>query len=279
MLLEEWSERLRERVFDRFEELTDGSGAAPPLPEGFRRAILDALEQQDMDTALLSCAAEMHCGGEGERGLVPAVSVVMLEAALASHMPVLGLGGGNSVFLDHGEATALLVGDALIPLAFQNISSSGSVERHAVLVMADAVHAVSARGALERLGLEVERDDRKIGERITEGSGDIPLVPRESLGRFAAVAGARMAGAPESMVEEMAKFGLELGRASGLPALSGRMCRLFGISRSDLGAEALALLHSAAARLGDTPEDALARRLLSKIESSLSEPDLLSGAG
>lgn len=279
MLLERWREHLRKTLTERFEELTGPGGGAPPLPEEFRAAILDALGQQDCDTALLACASAMHCGADGEAGLVPAVSAMMLEAALASHLPVIGLAGGNSVLLDHGEATALLVGDALIPLALENIACSHEAHRHSALMIADAVHALSVRGALERLSLEAEEADEKAQPRASQGSGEIPVTVRECLGRFAAVAGARMAAAPPTDIEEMAKFGLELGRASALPGLNERMCRLFALRPEEVEAEALALVRSAETRISDDSADALARLLLSGVEDSLGELDLLSGAG
>ncbi|MBN1434950.1 hypothetical protein JW921_09330 [Candidatus Fermentibacterales bacterium] len=278
MLLQRWRERLAGSVAERFQELT--SSCPDPMPQDLRSAILDALEQQDCDRGLLSCAAAAHCGADPEVGLLPGVSVIMLEAALASHLPVVGLGGGNSLLLDYGEATALLVGDALIPLALENLCGTGSRgDRHAPVLVADAIRALGARGALDRMSLEVEEKDPDVLERLRLSGGEMPVTLRECFGRFSAAAGARMAPAHDQTgLDEMSMFGFEVGRASGLAGLSERMCRLFGLSHEDLEGEAVALVSKAASRISDSPCDSLARLLVESALEPGSQSDLLENA-
>ena len=276
MLVARWTETLRETSMRRLEALTNRPDDRDPLPEKLGDALIRALEQQDCDSALLSCAAASHCGADPSAGLIPAVSALMLEAALASHLPVLGLVGGNRLLLDFDEATALLAGDALIPLALENLCGSGGLERHSALIVSDAVRAMGTIGALARLSLEVEEDDAAALKRIREADGEMPLTVRECVARFASVAGARCAAASPDDLEDMAKLGLEIGRAAGMASLTGRICGLFGIRHGDLAAEARALLDSASSRLSPDPPDALARLLVARAADLMREPDLLS---
>jgi hypothetical protein len=205
-LLTEWRQRLISEADSVIRQSTAG------CPERFRDAMLAAIEiTRPLEISLLACGAARWSGGAFEAGLPAAVAAHLLRAALVSHATLPGFessfASGAVPLCDRfDDSTAILAGDALIPLAVSHLVSNGG--RHGTALVDDAMEAIGAQGVLAGISLEQEG-------RISTLTGDIEA--RElwagSLARFAAVSGARLAGASERQMDQISLLGLESGRA------------------------------------------------------------------
>jgi hypothetical protein len=247
-----WRGRLLEEATAVIERETSGR------PARFREALLAAAEHtRPPELDLLACGAAAWSGGDPGTGMPAAVASHLLRAAVSVHTALPGFrtsfpSCSVPVHERFDEGTALLVGDALVPLAVTVLVSRGG--RHGAAMVDDAMEALGAGGILAGISLELEG-------RSTTLTDDVP--PRElwagSLGRFSALSGARLAGATERQMDQVSLLGLECGRAW---SLMGGTPGLEGGSLHELNLEAATLLDDARTLAGSGENGGMLREIV-----------------
>jgi len=215
------------------------------------------------EQSLVACAAAACCGSGPERGIPAAVAAHLLQAALLSHVTLPGFGLGiqaEPLWAGAGEASAILAGDALIPLAMRHLARTGGF--HGPGLVREAA-AILGRQTLAGLSLELDLPGRAAPDRADEAwrthAGSFCLV--------AAGAGALAAGADGPAAERARTMGLSFGRACTLLLMPS--CP----SRAHLGGQAA--LEAARSLFGEAVEaawspagaeivEALAERVLAR---------------
>jgi hypothetical protein len=164
-----------------------------------------------VEQSLVACAAAACCGSDPATGIPAAVASHLLQAALLSHVTLPGFGLGvqaEPLWAGTGEASAILAGDALIPLAMRLLARTGFLGPGLVREAA----AILGRQALAGLSLELDLPGRAAPDRADEAwrthAGSICL--------FAAGAGALAAGADGPAAGRARTMGLAFGRACTL---------------------------------------------------------------
>ena len=228
-------------------------------PHRFRDAMICMSNTtRPVELSLIACGAARWCGGSYEEGMPAAVTAHLLRAAITSHTTLPGF---ESIFTantpplwkDFDEATSILVGDALIPLAVTHLVSNGG--RHASAMIEDAMEAIGGIGVLAGISLEQQK-------RSTALTGETETweLWAGALSRFAAVSGARFVGATERQLDQISLMGLEVGRAWCM--LSGAVGVTLDSRRGqDLHQEALTILEEARVLAGSGEEGALLRQI------------------
>ncbi len=258
-LLTEWRLRLCSEITSVISKSTDSR------PERFRDAMLAAVDiARPLEISLLACGAARWSGGTCEAGLTAAVAAHILRAALVSHATLPGFessfaAGAASLCEEFDDATAILAGDAMIPLAVSHLVLKGG--RHGTALVDDAMEAIGAMGILAGISLEQEG-------RISALTGDVET--RElwagSLARFAAMSGARLAGASERQMDQISLLGLESGRAwcliSGIGTEEGA-----GERWQELHREALSIFDDARILAGTGEEGLLLREIIGYLKN------------
>ncbi len=209
------------------------SGSLGSLPGDFGEPLLDvATLGGSMELSLLACGCSAWCGAEPEEGMPVAAASHLLMAAGSAHQLLPGLGGempgglSGALTDDIPMFTAVLCGDALIPLALGHLASECG--RHAAQLVSEAVRAMGGGGFLSGLCLDLDAAEGRLHHSEEEMPWEMSA---GSLSRFAAMGGAMVAGAPEGRLGDAAEIGVLLGRAhllrSGLsrPSLGGRSRR------------------------------------------------------
>ncbi|MCX7961991.1 MAG: polyprenyl synthetase family protein [Burkholderiales bacterium] len=157
--------------------------------------------------ALLLLAAGA-CGSRDEARIELAAVVEFIHTATLLHDDVVDASdlrrGRSTANARFGNAAAVLVGDFLYSRAFQMMVGAGSMRVMAVL--AEATNAIAEGEVLQLMHCR----DPDVGE-----SGYLAVVRRKTAKLFEASArlGAVLAGAPPTLEERLAEYGMRVGTA------------------------------------------------------------------
>jgi len=192
---------------------------AGELPATLYDAIVYALEGGKRLRPILVLAAAEALGGVAEEALPTAVAVELFHTYSLIHDDLPPLDDDDwrrerpSSHRVFGEATALLTGDALIPLGFELIATEQArfSPKERVLRLIELLSAALGGGGMVggQLGeLELEEFDAD-GASLEE----IYLKKTGALLGAAAAAGGILAGGADGEIEALREFGLRLGLA------------------------------------------------------------------
>ena len=232
------------------------------------RAVEAASDRADL--CLASCAAAEWAGGEPEEGLPGAVAALLMDAALMCHLTLPGFSlelPVEALWPEHGEASAILAGDALLPAAFGYLASNCGL--HSARLAA-AASSLFSRGILPGFSAELALRDRKSDLAERENAWRLHA---GGLARFASEAGAVLAGAGADDVDRAAMTGLTLGRAFDLAFMPGCPSRQ-GSTKSQREKEAQSMLAELRESLSGNPRAGLFLAILDGIGSSPGGGDL-----
>ena len=211
-----WAAAWLPRVEEALDRLLPAAAEPPAvLHEAMRYAMFPGGKRLRPMLALLGCQAT---GGDSERALVPAAAIECLHTYSLVHddLPCMDdddlRRGRATCHKVYGEATALLVGDALLTLAFEGVARGGGPAAACLARAAGSLGMVGGQMAdLEAEGATGDRTldrvawihDRKTGALITAS-----LV-------VGALAGAPPQGdpVPAELVLQLEAYGDRIGRA------------------------------------------------------------------
>jgi hypothetical protein len=253
---------LRSWLLRSIEQAVDdcSTGAPAGFVEVLRKCIRSTAGA--LESSLLACASSTWCGATAETGMPVAVAAQVLRSALSAHASLPGFDlepHVHPLWREHGQASAILAGDALIPLAFHHLTKTCGA--HSSLLVQDAALALGGGGILAGLSLELDLSDSSVTRPLPH-SGVFRLHGGR-LAQFAASGGARLAGAPREMLDDAALAGYKAGLALDMLTRDssgpGRT-----ISRT-ASAEASTILDDALSIIGSGPEGELFRRIIDAI--------------
>jgi geranylgeranyl pyrophosphate synthase len=165
---------------------------------------------------LLCLEVGLACGATLEAVLPTACALELVHAQSLMHddLPCMDdddlRRGQPTLHKAFDEATAVLVGDALIALAFHLIPQSGGSPENRLAVVADFGRGVSVGGLVNGQFADIQTE----GQPYTEATLEyIHRNKTAALFAFACRAGARLAGAPEAVIQGYDQFGQALGLA------------------------------------------------------------------
>jgi len=204
------------RYLDR--EAYDSSSEAAGLWEAMRYGTLDGGKRIRSVLAIEACKA---CGGDLEQILptVCAIEMIHSQSLIHDDLPCMDdddlRRGKPSVHKAFGESTAVLAGDALIALAFGLISRETPLNervtpRLLLEVIGDFSEVTSVRGLVNGQYVDIQHEGKPFTAEILEY---IHTYKTGALFRFSLRAGAKLAGAPESVVNRFTLLGQKLGLA------------------------------------------------------------------
>ncbi len=261
---------LRRRLLD--ESRRAACDPVHPVPHDLVLVLDRALEAAAAraDLCLSSCAAAEWAGGEPEEGLPGAVAALLMDAALTCHLTLPGFSmdlPSEAVWLECGEASAILAGDALLPAAFGYLASNCGL--HSARLAA-AASSLFCGNILPGFSAELSLRDRRsdLGERENAWR-----LHAGGLARFASEAGAVLAGAGAGDVDRAAMAGLALGRAFDLAFMPGCPSRQ-GSTEAEREEDALSMLSELSDSLSGDPRAGLFIAILDGIHSSMDGEDL-----
>jgi geranylgeranyl diphosphate synthase, type II len=199
-------------------EAYDSSPEAAGLWEAMQYGTLDGGKRIRSILAIEACKA---CGGNPELVLptVCAVEMVHAQSLIHDDLPCMDNDdlrrGKPSVHKAFGESTAVLAGDALIALAFGIIAKEtpmmAPVTPQLLLeVIRDFSDVTSVRGLVNGQFVDIQYEGKPYNQEILEY---IHTYKTGALFRFCLRAGAKLAGAPEPVVERFTLLGQKLGLA------------------------------------------------------------------
>lgn len=199
-------------------EAYDSSPDAGGLWEAMRYGTLDGGKRIRSVLAIEACKA---CGGDLEHILptVCAIELIHSQSLIHDDLPCMDNDdmrrGKPSVHKAFGESTAVLAGDALIALAFGLISKETPVDDRitpGILldVIGDFSDVTSVRGLVNGQYVDILYEGKPFTAEILEY---IHTYKTGALFRFALRAGAKLAGASDSVVERFTVLGQKLGLA------------------------------------------------------------------
>lgn len=199
-------------------ETYDSSPEAAGLWQAMQYATLDGGKRIRSILAIETCKA---CSGNPELILptVCAVEMVHAQSLIHDDLPCMDNDdlrrGKPSVHKAFGESTAVLAGDALIALAFGIIAKetpqSPPVTPQVLLdVIRDFSDVTSVRGLVNGQFVDIQYEGQPYTQEILEY---IHTYKTGALFRFCLRAGAKLAGAPEPVVERFTQLGQVLGLA------------------------------------------------------------------
>jgi geranylgeranyl diphosphate synthase type II len=196
----------------------DPSSQASGLWDAMRYGTLDGGKRIRSVLALEACQA---CGGDIESILPTACAIEMVHAQSLIHddLPCMDNDdmrrGKPSVHKAFGESTAVLAGDALIALAFGLIAketrlSEKATPRQLLSVIGDFSDVTSVQGLVNGQFVDILYEGQPFTPDILEY---IHTFKTGALFRFSLRAGAKLAGAPDAVVERFTALGEKLGLA------------------------------------------------------------------
>ncbi len=204
----------------------EGLRGVLPSPAEVPPRLLEALEYallgggKRLRPALVRLSCEWF-GGDKERALAPAVAVELIHTYSLVHddLPCMDddalRRGRPTCHVVYGEAMAVLVGDALLTLAFEVLGATGS--RHAPELVAACARVAGARGMVGGQVLDMQAEalrasDPEAGMRREE-VGRIHRLKTAALFAGSAEMGAIAAGASEAERRAAGDWGRALGLA------------------------------------------------------------------
>lgn len=255
------------------------STEADGLWEAMRYGTLDGGKRIRSVLAIEACKA---CGGTIETVLPTACAIEMVHAQSLMHddLPCMDddalRRGKPSVHIAFGESSAVLAGDALIAFAFGLIAKrtplTETVTANTLLeVLGDFSDVTSVQGLVNGQFVDILYEGKPYTQEVLEY---IHTYKTGALFQFALRAGAKLAGASETVVERFTQIGQKLGltfqivddlldiastsEALGKTAGKDQLQKkatypaFFGVETSQKQAEQLT--HEALALLNDLPE-------------------------
>jgi len=201
----------------QIEAYLEGQLALGPSATGLQRALWYAVDGGKRVRPLLTLAACELVGGDPSACLPTACAVELFHAYSLVHDDLPAMDddalrrGRPSVHRQFGEATAILVGDALLTLGFEWIAarqiktvSAGRVLR----ALGQLGHALGTEGMVGGQYLDV-------GQRFKDSAGlrQMQDMKTGALLSAASGVGALLGGGDEGDVQRLSQFGLLLGRA------------------------------------------------------------------
>ncbi|WP_303674481.1 polyprenyl synthetase family protein [Vampirovibrio chlorellavorus] len=205
-----------ERALDK--RAYDRSSQANGLWDAMRYGTLDGGKRIRSVLALEACKA---CGGDVESILPTACAIEMVHAQSLIHddLPCMDNDdmrrGKPSVHKAFGESTAVLAGDALIALAFGLIAketrlNEKATPRQLLSVIGDFSDVTSVQGLVNGQFVDILYEGQPFTPEILEY---IHTFKTGALFRFSLRAGARLAGADDTVVARFTQLGEKLGLA------------------------------------------------------------------
>ncbi|MBD3297164.1 MAG: hypothetical protein GF341_00780 [candidate division Zixibacteria bacterium] len=281
-----WGDRLA-RVEAEIERLLPPADADPArLHSAMRHAVLAGGKRL---RPILNIAVHEAVGGSDPRAYTIGAAIEMLHTYSLIHddLPCMDdddqRRGQPTVHVAYDEATAVLAGDALHALTFEILA------KHAPLpIFHDIVHAIGTTGMLGGQMADLQAEGTQATEEIVVG------IHRRKTGALliaSALAGARLAEVPDSVVETVRRYATPLGLAfqivddllevTGNPELLGKSNKsdekhakvtypgAVGIDRAsdranELAAEAIEALRSMPPESDTTMLEAIARFVVSR---------------
>ena len=211
-----FSER-RARVDAALDAVLPAAGAPDPgrLQEAMRYAVLQGGKRMRPMVAIAACEA---AGGDLDQALPAACAIELIHAYSLVHDDLPAMDddterrGRPTVHVAFGEANAILVGDALLTLAFQALSEAGRrnpAARTAEAVLSLARHAgIAGMVGGQALDLEAGQDVRDL-----ELLEHVHALKTGGLYAASAAMGALLAGACDPVVSRLERWGLAFGIA------------------------------------------------------------------
>lgn len=203
---------------DRYSSLEQpGPSQTFDCPARLREAIRYALLAPGKRIRPLLVLTSTHvCGGEIQRAMAAACAVEMIHAYSLIHDDLPAMDdddvrrGRPSCHIQFDEATAILAGDALIPLAFQVIADE---TRPAAVANACCRALARAAGATRLVGGQADDLLNQFSKSSVEA---LEHIHRRKTGALLTVAlemGGLIAGASAKKLESLTNFGNHLGLA------------------------------------------------------------------
>jgi len=206
-------DEMRLRVNEELERLLPPAETPPPvLHEAMRYAVLSPGKRLRPILCLLACDA---VEGPADLALGPGCSLEMIHAYSLVHddLPAMDDAslrrGRATVHKKFGEAVAILVGDALLTLAFEVASAKGSARATGPIVR----ELARASGSIGMVGgqiLDLENEGQPVD---AEGLERIHRLKTGALIRASVVMGGHAGGATEEQIERLSDFGKYAGLA------------------------------------------------------------------
>jgi geranylgeranyl diphosphate synthase type II len=210
----EQGQALREQIDSALRRAVEfDSGCPPKLQEAIRYSLLAPGKRLRPQLVLLATTA---CGGETDRALPAAVAVEMVHAYSLVHddLPAMDNDdlrrGRPSCHFQFDEATAILVGDALLARAFEVLASE--IEPPAVAARCCAELAQAA-GATALVGGQADDLEAQFSSLSREQLESIHRRKTGALFRVSLRLGALVAEASPDQLQSLDEFGQHLGLA------------------------------------------------------------------
>jgi len=189
------------------------AGASPRLMEAMRYS-LDAGGKRLRPTLVLWCCE--LCGGEAAAAMPAALAVECIHTFSLIHDDLPAIDdddfrrGRPSNHKKFGEAAAILAGDALLTLAFENLSRDVDDAELAVALIRELSEATGGRGLI---GGEIADLEGETKAPNADTVARIHAAKTARLFQAACKLGAVSAGADASQISALSGFGHELGMA------------------------------------------------------------------
>jgi len=207
---------LIDRALERYARFTDG--CPPQLAEAIRYALLGPGKRLRPQLVLLAVEA---CGGQIEPALPAACAVEMVHAYSLVHDDLPAMDdddlrrGRPTCHVQFGEATAILVGDALLARAFEVLASEISPATTAAKCCAVLARAAGANALVGGQAADLDRAQRG---RAPEGRAleELEAIHERKTGALFIAAlelGGIIAGASQKQLAVLVAFGRNIGLA------------------------------------------------------------------
>lgn len=200
-----------DRWLDRYTQATEG--CPERLREAMRYSLLAPGKRLRPLLVLAACDA---CGGEPRRALPAACAVEMIHTYSLIHDDLPAMDddelrrGRPTCHIQFDEATAILAGDALIPLAFEVIATElepAELARRAVRELARAA------GATQLVGGQADDLQHQFAKPNREMLQTIHLRKTAAMMAVSLKLGGLVAGAEPGVLDRLENFGEKLGLA------------------------------------------------------------------
>jgi geranylgeranyl diphosphate synthase type II len=195
----------------------EGSSFGSDCPDNLREAMrYSLLAPGKRLRPMLVLTATHVCGGEIERAMAAACAVEMIHAYSLIHDDLPAMDddefrrGRPSCHIQFDEATAILAGDALIPLAFQVIAEE---TRPVAVANACCLALAKAAGATRLVGGQADDLRNEFSPTSIEALEHIHHRKTGALLTVALEMGGLIAGASPENLESLTIFGKHLGLA------------------------------------------------------------------
>jgi geranylgeranyl diphosphate synthase type II len=203
--------RFREQVNQWLDAYTLQLDSPPRLREAIRYCLLAPGKRLRPILALLACRA---CRGEIERAFPAACALEMIHTYSLVHDDLPAMDddelrrGRPTCHIQYDEATAILVGDSLLTMAFEVVSNRSQTARECCRCVGILAHAA---GYSELIGGQF--DDLAAQNRLLTIDELASIHLRKTARLFAAASelGGVIAGADEQRIAQLTQFGRSLG--------------------------------------------------------------------